>query len=48
MRNLMQPRFGIAIALLLGIFASTVAYAQNPTFALEGVVGREVALEQPR
>jgi Carboxypeptidase regulatory-like domain/TonB dependent receptor len=38
MRNLRQPRYGIAIALLLGIFASTVAYAQNPTFALEGVV----------
>ena len=38
MRNLRLPRFGIAIALLLGMFASTVAYAQNPTFALEGVV----------
>ncbi len=38
MRKLRQPRFVIAIALLLGICASSAAYAQNPTFALEGVV----------
>ena len=38
MRNLFQTRFGIAIALLLSLCASSIAYAQNPTFALEGVV----------
>ena len=37
MRKL-QPRFVVAIAFLLGLCASSAAYAQNPTFALEGVV----------
>ncbi len=38
MRNLRQPRIRYCDCFALGIFASTVAYAQNPTFALEGVV----------
>ncbi len=38
MRKLRLPRFGLAIGLFLALGASHIAYAQNPTFALEGVV----------